>query len=140
LKHRNFIRNSLISQEKRRRQENFLHFKGSLKVFAESNYLSMCAVPFVMQDLITAGDRDIIIEGLEEIERLIQEGKFEWRKDREDVHMNIEAALIERVGEPAKKLHTARSRNDQIVTDLRLWCRDSIDKILIRIKQLQVCS
>jgi argininosuccinate lyase len=140
LKHRNFIRNSLISQEKRRRQENFLHFKGSLKVFAESNYLSMCAVPFVMQDLITAGDRDIIIEGLEEIERFIQEGKFEWRKDREDVHMNIEAALIERVGESAKKLHTARSRNDQIVTDLRLWCRDSIDKILIRIKQLQVCS
>jgi argininosuccinate lyase len=100
----------------------------------------MCAVPFVMQDLITAGDRDIIIEGLEEIERFIQEGKFEWRKDREDVHMNIEAALIERVGESAKKLHTARSRNDQIVTDLRLWCRDSIDKILIRIKQLQVCS
>ncbi|CAL4885811.1 unnamed protein product [Urochloa decumbens] len=90
------------------------------------------------QGLITAGDRDIILEGLDQIERLIQEGKFEWRKDREDVHMNIEAALIERVGEPAKKLHTARSRNDQIVTDLRLWCRDAIDKILIRIKQLQV--
>lgn len=99
----------------------------------------MSAESFVMQGLITAGDRDIIIEGLDQIERLIQEGKFEWRKDREDVHMNIEAALIERVGEPAKKLHTARSRNDQIVTDLRLWCRDSIDKILIRIKQLQVC-
>jgi argininosuccinate lyase len=93
-----------------------------------------------MQGLITATDRDIILEGLDQIERLIQEGKFEWRKDREDVHMNIEAALIERVGEPAKKLHTARSRNDQIVTDLRLWCRDAIDKILIRIKQLQVCS
>ncbi|XP_066351766.1 LOW QUALITY PROTEIN: argininosuccinate lyase, chloroplastic [Miscanthus floridulus] len=90
------------------------------------------------QGLITATDRDTILEGLDQIERLIQEGKFEWRKDREDVHMNIEAALIERVGEPAKKLHTARSRNDQIVTDLRLWCRDAIDKILIRIKQLQV--
>ena len=92
-----------------------------------------------MQGLITAGDRDIILEGLDQIETLIQEGKFEWRKDREDVHMNIEAALIERVGEPAKKLHTARSRNDQIVTDIRLWCRDAIDKILIRIKQFQVC-
>jgi argininosuccinate lyase len=91
-----------------------------------------------MQGLITASDRDIILEGLDQIERQIQEGKFEWRKDREDVHMNIEAALIERVGEPAKKLHTARSRNDQIQTDLRLWCRDAIDKILIRIKQLQV--
>uniref|UniRef100_M8CD44 argininosuccinate lyase n=1 Tax=Aegilops tauschii TaxID=37682 RepID=M8CD44_AEGTA len=90
------------------------------------------------QGLITTGDRDIILEGLDQIEKQIQDGKFEWRKDREDVHMNIEAALIEKVGEPAKKLHTARSRNDQIVTDLRLWCRDAIDKILIRIKQFQV--
>uniref|UniRef100_A0ACD5YLS3 Uncharacterized protein n=1 Tax=Avena sativa TaxID=4498 RepID=A0ACD5YLS3_AVESA len=90
------------------------------------------------QGLITSGDRDIIAEGLDKIEKQIQDGKFEWRQDREDVHMNIEAALIEMVGEPAKKLHTARSRNDQIVTDLRLWCRDAIDKILIRIKQLQV--
>ncbi|KAL5219663.1 hypothetical protein ABZP36_020347 [Zizania latifolia] len=90
------------------------------------------------QGLITAGDKDIILEGLDQIEKLIQDGKFEWRKDREDVHMNIEAALIEKVGEPAKKLHTARSRNDQIVTDLRLWCRDAIDKILTRIKQFQV--
>eukprot|EP00267_Zea_mays_P046655 XP_020399042.1 argininosuccinate lyase isoform X1 [Zea mays] len=96
------------------------------------------AVMLAETGLITATDRDIILEGLDQIERLIQEGKFEWRKDREDVHMNIEAALIERVGEPAKKLHTARSRNDQIVTDLRLWCRDAIDRILIRIKQLQV--
>ncbi|RLN17129.1 argininosuccinate lyase, chloroplastic-like [Panicum miliaceum] len=96
------------------------------------------ATMLASQGLITAGDRDIILEGLDQIETLIQEGKFEWRKDREDVHMNIEAALIERVGEPAKKLHTARSRNDQIVTDLRLWCRDAIDKILIRIKQFQV--
>ncbi|XP_040377865.1 argininosuccinate lyase, chloroplastic isoform X1 [Oryza brachyantha] len=88
--------------------------------------------------LITAGDKDIILEGLDQIEKLIQDGKFEWRTDREDVHMNIEAALIEKVGEPAKKLHTARSRNDQIVTDLRLWCRDAIDKILFRIKQFQV--
>ena len=91
-----------------------------------------------MQGLITATDRDTILEGLDQIERLIQEGKFEWRKDREDVHMNIEAALIERVGEPAKKLHTARSRNDQIVTDLRLWCRDAIDKILIGFKDASV--
>ncbi|BAF11797.1 argininosuccinate lyase, chloroplastic [Oryza sativa Japonica Group] len=90
------------------------------------------------QGLITAGDKDIILEGLDQIEKLIQDGKFEWRTDREDVHMNIEAALIEKVGEPAKKLHTARSRNDQIVTDLRLWCRDAIDKILFRIKQFQV--
>ncbi|CAL4891252.1 unnamed protein product [Urochloa decumbens] len=96
------------------------------------------ATMLASQGLMTASDRDIILEGLDQIERQIEEGKFEWRKDREDVHMNIEAALIERVGEPAKKLHTARSRNDQIQTDLRLWCRDAIDKILIRIKQFQV--
>lgn len=101
--------------------------------------MSRNAEAFAMQGLITTVDRDIILEGLDQIGRLIQDGKFEWRKDREDVHMNIEAALIEKVGEPAKKLHTARSRNDQIVTDLRLWCRDAIDRILIRIKHFQVC-
>lgn len=52
--------------------------------------------------------------------------------------MNIEAALIDLVGEPAKTLHTARSRNDQVVTDVRLWCRDAMDLILDRIVALQV--
>lgn len=52
--------------------------------------------------------------------------------------MNIEAALTDMIGEPAKKLHTARSRNDQVVTDLRLWCRDAINGILVHIKKLQV--
>lgn len=83
-------------------------------------------------------DRDTIIKGLEEIERQIEAGQFVWRTDREDVHMNIEAALTDLVGEPAKKLHTARSRNDQVATDFRLWCRDAIDGIISRIKNLQV--
>jgi len=52
--------------------------------------------------------------------------------------MNIEAALTDMIGEPAKKLHTARSRNDQVQTDFRLWCRDAIDGILVSMKQLQV--
>lgn len=90
------------------------------------------------QGLITANDRDQILSGLEEIERRIDAGKFVWRMDREDVHMNIEAALTDLIGEPAKKLHTARSRNDQVVTDLRLWCREAIDKIIARIGHLQV--
>eukprot|EP00262_Sarcandra_glabra_P019644 TRINITY_DN747_c0_g1_i1.p1 TRINITY_DN747_c0_g1~~TRINITY_DN747_c0_g1_i1.p1 ORF type:complete len:446 (+),score=67.67 TRINITY_DN747_c0_g1_i1:166-1503(+) len=90
------------------------------------------------QGLMTATDRDMILQGLDEIERSIEAGEFVWRTDREDVHMNIEAALTDMVGEPAKKLHTARSRNDQVVTDLRLWCRDAIDMILARIKYLQV--
>jgi argininosuccinate lyase len=89
--------------------------------------------------LITEGERDQITEGLGKIKKMIESGEFVWRKDREDVHMNIEATLTDMIGEPAKKLHTARSRNDQVVTDLRLWCRDAIDLILTRIEQLQVC-
>lgn len=90
---------------------------------------------------MTEGDRDSILRGLEVIERQIEAGEFVWRTDREDVHMNIEAALTDMIGEPAKKLHTARSRNDQVLTDFRLWCRDAIESILIRIKNLQVvCS
>lgn len=90
------------------------------------------------QGLISVRDRDNILQGLDEIERRIEAGEFEWRSDREDVHMNIEAALTDLIGEPAKKLHTARSRNDQVSTDFRLWCRDAIDNIVARIKRLQV--
>ena len=87
---------------------------------------------------MSMSDRDSILQGLDEIERSIENGKFVWRTDREDVHMNIEAALTDKIGEPAKKLHTARSRNDQVSTDFRLWCRDAIDKIVARIRHLQV--
>lgn len=92
----------------------------------------------MLQGLISDSDRDSILRGLDEIERQIEDEKFMWRTDREDVHMNIEAALTDIIGEPAKKLHTARSRNDQVLTDFRLWCRDAIDSILNSIKRLQV--
>lgn len=87
---------------------------------------------------MSESERDSILEGLDEIERRIEAGEFLWRRDREDVHMNIEAALTDLIGEPAKKLHTARSRNDQVSTDFRLWCRDAIDTIVGCIKKLQV--
>jgi argininosuccinate lyase len=87
---------------------------------------------------MSTSDRDSILQGLDEIERRIENGEFAWRTDREDVHMNIEAALTDMIGEPAKKLHTARSRNDQVLTDFRLWCRDVIDKVVARIKHLQI--
>ncbi|KAI4337596.1 hypothetical protein L6164_015992 [Bauhinia variegata] len=90
------------------------------------------------QGLMSTSDKDSILRGLDEIERRIENGEFNWRTDREDVHMNIEAALTDMIGEPAKKLHTARSRNDQVLTDFRLWCRDAIDKIVTYIKRLQV--
>lgn len=88
--------------------------------------------------MITDDDRDKILDGLDVIRGQIERGEFVWRTDREDVHMNIEAALTDLVGEPAKKLHTARSRNDQVCTDFRLWCRDAIDAIVSRIRKLQV--
>lgn len=77
-----------------------------------------------------------IKQGLQEIEQDIQAGRFEWSVQLEDVHMNIEARLTEKLGEVGKKLHTGRSRNDQVATDMRLYLRDEIDQILTQLKQL----
>lgn len=71
-----------------------------------------------------------IIGGLDEILNEIERGEFEWSVSLEDVHMNIEARLTARIGATGKKLHTGRSRNDQVATDIRLWLRDEIDLIL----------
>jgi argininosuccinate lyase len=70
-----------------------------------------------------------IVQGLEEIRQEIEQDQFVFRTELEDVHMNIERALIDRTGDVGRKLHTARSRNDQVSTDLRLWTRDAIDLI-----------
>ena len=80
--------------------------------------------------LITEKEKDAIVKGLNEILSEIQSGKFEFKESLEDVHMNIESALIERIGEAGKKLHTARSRNDQVALDLRLWTRDQIQVMI----------
>ncbi|AEH45167.1 argininosuccinate lyase [Thermodesulfatator indicus DSM 15286] len=87
--------------------------------------------------IIPLEDAEKIIAGLKEIEKDIKEGRFKWRKDLEDVHMNIEAALYEKIGPVAGKLHTARSRNDQVATDVRLFLRDVIDETLSRLKDLR---
>ncbi|MDA0840433.1 MAG: argininosuccinate lyase [Planctomycetota bacterium] len=87
--------------------------------------------------LMTAEERDAVHAGLAEIQSEIEAGTFEFRQDREDIHMNIEGALIERIGDPARKLHTARSRNDQIATDVRLYMREEIDALIQRIRSLQ---
>ena len=105
--------------------------------FLEANFLYVHLHP-LLQGMISTSDRDSILEGLDEIERKIEAGEFVWRTDREDVHMNIEAALTDIIGEPAKKLHTARSRNDQVLTDFRLWCRDATDTIMESVKRLQI--
>ena len=78
-----------------------------------------------------------IIDGLESIRAEIEQGEFPWSEALEDVHMNIEARLTERIGDVGKKLHTGRSRNDQIATDIRLWLRDEIDAIDAAIARYQ---
>ena len=79
--------------------------------------------------VLSRNESERIIEGLEAIEAEIAAGDFEWKTILEDVHMNIETALVARVGDVGKKLHTGRSRNDQIATDIRLYLRDEVSAI-----------
>ena len=78
-----------------------------------------------------------IVAGLKAIQEDIETGRLQWSVALEDVHMNIESRLIERIGEVGKKLHTGRSRNDQVATDIRLWLRDSIDLLIAELRRLQ---
>jgi argininosuccinate lyase len=87
--------------------------------------------------VLTDEERHQIVSGLEQIGQEIAAGRFEFRQELEDVHMNIERALIERIGDVGRKLHTGRSRNDQVSTDLRLWARDEIDAMRARLLTLQ---
>jgi argininosuccinate lyase len=87
--------------------------------------------------VLTQAECQAIVSGLTQIAAEIERGEFPWSVALEDVHMNIEARLIELIGEAGKKLHTARSRNDQVATDLRLWLRDQIDRALSELKRLK---
>ncbi|MEH6491634.1 argininosuccinate lyase [Halopseudomonas sp.] len=87
--------------------------------------------------VLSDAERDTIIEGLRAIQTEIEAGEFAWSVELEDVHMNIEARLTDRIGITGKKLHTGRSRNDQVATDIRLWLRDEIDVILAELERLQ---
>ncbi len=89
------------------------------------------------QGLINKDEEEKIVKGLKEIRRDIDNGKVEFRKDLEDIHMNIETLLKERIGEAAYKLHTARSRNDQVALDMRLYLRDETDEIIRLLKELR---
>ncbi|MDB5321021.1 MAG: argH1 [Phycisphaerales bacterium] len=86
--------------------------------------------------LITDQERDQIIQGLKSIERDIEANNFTFDQSLEDIHMVVEAELIKRIGEPGKKLHTGRSRNDQVATDLILWIRDSAREIWQKLQDL----
>jgi argininosuccinate lyase len=87
--------------------------------------------------VLTAGECEAIVKGLEEIRAEIDAGKFAWSVKLEDVHMNVESRLTAKIGEAGKKLHTGRSRNDQVATDVRLFLRDAIDAAVAELVRLQ---
>ncbi len=87
--------------------------------------------------LITAEERGRIVAGLQEIGAEIEAGNFQWKTELEDVHMNIEAELTRRIGDPGAKLHTARSRNDQVALDIRLYLRDVCDGLDTALAEIQ---
>jgi len=90
------------------------------------------------QGIIPKKNADKIIKGLKEIYKEIEGGKFKFREELEDIHMNIESALIERIGEIGGKLHTARSRNDQVALDIRLYLREEVKEIISLLKDLEI--
>ena len=89
------------------------------------------------QGIIAAQDLADIQRGMAQIRQEIEAGTFEWKLDLEDVHLNIEARLTQLVGDAGKRLHTGRSRNDQVATDVRLWLRGEIDQLLPLLRQMQ---
>ena len=90
------------------------------------------------QGIISADDLAAIERGMAQIREEIEGGRFEWKLDLEDVHLNIEARLTTLVGDAGKRLHTGRSRNDQVATDVRLWLRDEIDGLAPLLAQMQL--
>jgi argininosuccinate lyase len=89
------------------------------------------------QSIISAQDLADIERGMAQVKSEIESGQFEWSLDLEDVHLNIEKRLTTLVGDAGKRLHTGRSRNDQVATDIRLYLRDAIDDILLLLQQFQ---
>ncbi len=90
------------------------------------------------QEIITADDAEKIVAGLDTILREIEAGSFTFSRALEDIHMNVEDRLAALIGPAAGRLHTARSRNDQVVTDLKLWVRDAVDEVDASLRDLQV--
>ena len=88
--------------------------------------------------ILTETERDSIFKGLQQISEEIEHGEFQWSVQQEDVHMNIEARLTDLIGMAGKKLHTGRSRNDQVATDIRLYMRTEINSIIAVIERLQI--
>ncbi|AGA89875.1 argininosuccinate lyase [Thioflavicoccus mobilis 8321] len=95
------------------------------------------ATMLAQRGVLSEAERAAIVAGLDAIRTRIEAGDFAWSVPLEDVHMNIEAALTAEIGDAGKKLHTGRSRNDQVATDIRLWLREEIDGIATELRRLQ---
>src|SRR5436853_1184970 len=95
------------------------------------------ALALAKAGIISAAENKKIEAGLREIQKEIKSGKFQWDEALEDVHMNIEATLTKKIGEAGAKLHTARSRNDQIALDLRLYLKEQIESVAGSLKKFQ---
>ncbi|HIM54896.1 MAG TPA: argininosuccinate lyase [Gammaproteobacteria bacterium] len=120
-----------------------------VKIFGASVFFDKILAPYDIQGsiahatmlsevgILTTDEKDQIITGLNQISDEIDSGEFEWSVELEDVHMNIESRLTAICGNAGKKLHTGRSRNDQVATDIRLYLRDQVDAINTEIKRLQ---
>ena len=95
------------------------------------------ATMLAAQGIISAADRDAILAGLRQVAAEIRDGTLVFKRELEDIHMNVESRLKELIGDPAGRLHTARSRNDQVATDFRLWVRDALDRLEQGLQELQ---
>jgi len=108
------------------------------RLYAQDIHSSIAhALMLAKVGILTDDQRHQIVTGLEQIHGEIAAGEFSFRVELEDVHMNIERALVDRIGDVGRKLHTGRSRNDQVSTDLRLWVRHEIDHVRHELRKLQ---
>src|SRR5579864_6838580 len=98
--------------------------------------LAHCGM-LVEQKVLSREDGDAIARGLAQIRSEIEAGNFPFRDEHEDIHLNIEARLRELIGPAAGRLHTARSRNDQVALDFRMWVREACDRTLVQVRALQ---
>jgi argininosuccinate lyase len=122
-----------------RRVEEFTQSVGfDRRLYAHDIHASIAHAQMLAKvGLISEEESQQIEHGLEDIRQEIAQGQFQFSRELEDIHMHIERALIDRIGDVGRKLHTARSRNDQVATDMRLWVRQAIDRIDRRLVELQ---
>jgi len=116
--------NASIDVDKRLYAEDIAGSKAHARMLAKSK-------------ILTAKDAAKIVEGLDKVRIEIETGRFTFKTELEDIHMNVESRLAEIIGEPAKRLHTGRSRNDQVATDFRLWVRGACDRAELALREFQ---